>query len=78
MINSSEPMAESQSGDDVVSVAPAFYVVSRKKLSPTRRRSATSRLGDDAGVNQRRKAGEVGALFDLQVVMASFLPYIYM
>ena len=39
---------------------------------------STSRLGDDAGVNQRRKAGEVGALFDLQVVMASFLPYIYM
>jgi hypothetical protein len=33
MINNSQPMAESQSGDDVVSVAPAFYVVSRKKLS---------------------------------------------
>lgn len=33
MIDSSQALAESRSGDDVVSVVPIFYVVSRKKLA---------------------------------------------
>ncbi|MCH8617911.1 hypothetical protein [Undibacterium sp. TS12] len=33
MINNSQPMAESQRSDEVVIVAPTFYVVSRKKLA---------------------------------------------